>query len=99
MRQWRRLYQLHRGGNRYLGLALASIAYLATVLVFHRYPIDVVAHTLQNYVFFVLIVVFLNFAMDRKARATFLARTQLDAEREKSDRLVANMLPAPIANA
>ncbi|HUQ12919.1 MAG TPA: adenylate/guanylate cyclase domain-containing protein [Novosphingobium sp.] len=81
----------------YLGLALASIAYLAAVLVFRAYPIDVVAHTMQNYVFFVLIVAFLNFAMDRKARATFLAQAQLDAERAKSDRLVANMLPAPIA--
>jgi class 3 adenylate cyclase len=78
-------------------LVAASIAYLATVLITHGYPRDVVTHTLQNYVFFALIMIFLNAAMDRKTRAMFLARTRLAAEREKSERLLANMLPEPVA--
>ena len=82
----------------FLGLTLASIAYLAAVLAFHAYSRDVITYTLQNYVFFALMMLFLNVAMDRKARAMFLAQTGLAAEREKSERLLGNMLPAPVAD-
>ena len=78
-------------------LVLASMAYLALVLITHGYSRAVVTFTLQNYVFFALIAVFLNVAMDRKARATFRAQTSLAAEREKSEKLLANMLPAAVA--
>ena len=78
-------------------LTLASIFYLAAVLFVHGYSREVMTFTLQNYVFFALMMCFLNVAIDRKARATFLAQTSLSAEREKSERLLANMLPAPIA--
>ena len=78
-------------------LTLASIGYLAAVLVAHGYPRDVVTHTLLNYVFYALIVFFLNVVIERKARAVFVAQTGLHEERQKSERLLANMLPEPIA--
>ena len=78
-------------------LTLASIAYLWMVLFTHGYSRDVMAFTLQNYVFFALMMVFLNVTIDRKARVAFRAQTRLTAEREKSERLIASMLPGPIA--
>ena len=82
----------------FFALTIASIAYLATILVMHGYSREVVVYTLQNYVFFALIVFFLNLAMDRKTRAMFEARTELHEERQKSERLLENMLPVPIAD-
>ena len=79
-------------------LTLASIAYLGVVLFTHGYSREVMAFTLQNYVFFALMMVFLNVTIDRKARAAFSAQTRLAAEREKSEALIANMLPGPIAD-
>ena len=81
----------------FFALTLASIAYLAAVLVAHGYSREVITHTLQNYVFYAFIVFFLNVAIDRKGRAMFAARTRLHEERLKSERLLANMLPLPIA--
>ena len=78
-------------------LTLASIAYLAVVLYTHGYSREVMTFTLQNYIFYALIVFFLNVAIDRKARAMFRAQTRFAAEREKSEKLLANMLPGPIA--
>ena len=78
-------------------LVLASIAYLALVLVLLGYPTLVVFYTILNYAFFALVLFFVNWAIDNKARSLFAARISLDAERERSDRLLNNMLPEPIA--
>ena len=78
-------------------LVLASIAYLALALVLLGYPVLVVLYTVQNYAFFALVLFFVNWAIDNKARSLFASRITLDAERERSDRLLDNMLPAPIA--
>jgi adenylate cyclase len=78
-------------------LIVASVGYLAAVLIAHGYSREAITQTLQNYVWFALIVVFLNAAMDRKARAMFLARANLATERQKSEDLLANMLPEPVA--
>jgi adenylate cyclase len=78
-------------------LCLASVAYLAAALVVHGEPGTVVAFTVQNYALFIVVVFFLNVAMDRKARAMFAARTSLDDERAKSETLLANILPEPVA--
>ena len=78
-------------------LTLASIAYLGLALVFHGERRSVITFTLQNYTFFVIIMMFLNAAMDRKTRRMFKARVSLDEERGKSERLLGNMLPASIA--
>ena len=78
-------------------LALASVAYLAVVLWLHGYALAPATFTVQNYAFFALIVFFLNLAMDRKARAMFLAQAELVTERAKSELLLGNMLPPPIA--
>ena len=81
----------------FFALTLASIAYLAAVLVAHGYSREVTTYTLQNYVFYALIVFFLNVAIDRKGRAMFVARTRLQEERQKSERLLFNVLPEPVA--
>ena len=78
-------------------LTLASIAYLGVVLFTHGYSREVMAFTLQNYAFFALMMVFLNVTIDRKARVAFRAQTRLAVERGKSEALIANMLPGPIA--
>jgi len=79
-------------------LTLASVGYLVVVLWAHGYSRDVLTYTVQNYAYFALILFFVNVAMDRKARATFLAQADLAAARQKSDQLIANMLPVPIAD-
>ena len=81
----------------FLYLTIASVAYLAIVLVVRDYPPETITYTIQNYAFFAVIVFFLNVAIDRKARATFFAQTRLAHEQAKSEALLGNMLPAPIA--
>jgi len=78
-------------------LALLSGAFLFTALTLRGYPAQVVSYTTYNYVFFAGIVCFLNLSIDRKARAAFLARTNLAAERARSEQLLGNMLPSPVA--
>lgn len=78
-------------------LVVASIVYLAIVLTLAGFPSGVVLFTVQDYTFYAVVIVFLNLAMDRKARSMFAARVELSAEREKSDRLLTNMLPVPVA--
>jgi adenylate cyclase len=78
-------------------LTLASVGYLALVLMLLGYPPLVVLYTSQNYAFFALVLFYLNWAIDNKARSLFAARISLDAERQRSERLLDNMLPGSIA--
>jgi class 3 adenylate cyclase len=78
-------------------LTLGSIAFLGAVLALRGYPAAVVGYTVFNFAFFAVVVLFLNAVIDRKARAAFLATANLAAEREKSERLLVNMLPIQVA--
>ena len=81
----------------FFALSLASVGYLVAVLAIRGYPGEAIAYTVQNYVSFALVLIFVNWAIDDKARRLFAASASLDAERGKSERLLADMLPAPIA--
>jgi len=78
-------------------LTVSSIAYVAAVLVARGYAGDGVVYTVQNYAMFAIVLFYVNWAIDDKARSLFAARISLDAERVKSERLLANILPAPVA--
>lgn len=78
-------------------LTLASIVYLVIALVLYDYPGKVVLYTTQNYAFFVLVLFYLNWAIDNKARSLFAARMSLDIARKRSESLVANLLPEAVA--
>ena len=81
----------------YFFLTAISVGYFALALVLRGYSGTVVLYTTQNYAFFALVLFYLNWAIDTKARSLFAARMNLDAERERSDLLLANMLPGPVA--
>jgi class 3 adenylate cyclase len=78
-------------------LTVSSIAYVALVLVARGYTGDAVVYTVQNYAMFAIVLFYVNWAIDDKARSLFAARISLDAERQKSERLLTNVLPAPVA--
>jgi class 3 adenylate cyclase len=77
-------------------VALAAV-FLAAVLESRGYPAEIVTYTQFNFLFFGGVIWFLNQVIDRKARAAFLARESLAIERAKSERLLVNMLPEPVA--
>jgi len=81
----------------FLFLALLTVAFLAVVLGLRGYEAEVASYTVFNYAFFAAMIFILNLIIDSKARSAFLAKSRLAAEREKSEVLLANMLPAPVA--
>ena len=81
----------------YVALALGTVAWLFFVLVSRDYDASIVAFTGVSYAGFAGLMIFVSWVIDAKARSVFAARVSLDAEREKSEALLGNMLPAPIA--
>ena len=81
----------------YATLVLAMIAYLFAVLIVRGYDGSIVAFTANSYAAFGVLLIYVNWAIDAKARRLFAARASLDAEKQKSERLLENMLPQPIA--
>ncbi len=82
----------------YLGLTLASVGYLLAVLTLRGYDSAIVIYSINSYGAFALVLFYINWSMDDKARRLFKKGSELDVERAKSDRLLDNILPGQVAN-
>jgi class 3 adenylate cyclase len=83
--------------RRFFGLAVASIAYLLTMLVASGESGPQIFYTGVFYGAYAVLVCYLNWAIDDKARALYGAGLTIAAEREKSDNLLDNILPRAVA--
>ena len=84
--------------RRFFGLTLASIVYLLSALVFDGQSGSSIFYTGVFYGAYAVLIFYLNWAIDDKARALFATGVKLDAEREKSDNLLDNILPRAVAD-
>ncbi len=83
--------------RRFFGLTLASIVYLLGALVLDGESGSSVFYTGVFYGAYAILIFYLNWAIDDKARALFATGVKLDAERMKSDNLLENILPRAVA--
>ena len=83
--------------RRFFVLTLASIVYLLAMLVLDGQSTSKLFFTGTYYGAFAVLMFYLNWAIDDKARALYAAGAVIDAEREKSDRLLENILPKAVA--
>ena len=83
--------------RRFFGLTLASITYLLGALVLDGSGGSAIFYTGVFYGAYAVLIFYLNWAIDDKARALFATGVKLDAEREKSDNLLENILPRAVA--
>ena len=83
--------------RRFFGLTVASIVYLLGALVFDGQSGSSIFYTGVFYGAYAVLIFYLNWAIDDKARALFATGVKLDAEREKSDNLLENILPRAVA--
>jgi len=81
----------------FMALVVGSVGYLWAILTWRGYDVSIVSFTTYGYVGFAVPLGYMNWAVDNKARYLFATRVNLAAEREKSEALLANMLPAPVA--
>ena len=83
--------------RRFFGLTLASIVYLQTMLVLDGQSASKLFFTGTYYGAFAILMFYLNWAIDDKARALYATGVKLATEREKSDNLLENILPRAVA--
>ena len=83
--------------REFLFWVFVSIAYVVTTLLLLDLPAGVTAYTATFYAPFALLVAYINWAIDDKARQLFDSGLKLDAEKKKSDALLYNVLPQSIA--
>ena len=83
--------------RRFFGLTLASVAYLLGALVIDGQSATSIFYTGVFYGAYAVLIFYLNWAIDDKARALFATGVKLDAERIKSDNLLENILPRAVA--
>ena len=83
--------------RQFLIWAAITVVYVVVLMIAIGYPSNVVAYTTAFYAPFALLVGYINWASDDKARALFEAGIKLDAEKKKSDALLYNVLPQSIA--
>ena len=84
--------------RRFFGLTLASIVYLLGVLLLDGQTDSSIFYTGVFYGAYAVLIFYLNWAIDDKARALFATGVKLDAERVKSDNLLENILPRAVAD-
>lgn len=75
-----------------------TIAYVVAALLLLDLPAGVAIYTAMFYAPFALLVAYVNWAIDDKARLLFDSGLKLDAEKKKSDALLYNVLPQSIAH-
>ncbi|HUQ13347.1 MAG TPA: adenylate/guanylate cyclase domain-containing protein, partial [Novosphingobium sp.] len=83
--------------RRFFALSLASVVYLLAVLLAHGEGPTRIFYTGVFYGAYAVLMFYLNWAIDDKARALYSAGITIAAEREKSDRLLENILPKAVA--
>ncbi len=83
--------------RRFFGLALSSIVYLLGTLVLKGQSASSIFYTGVFYGAYAVLIFYLNWAIDDKARALFATGVKLNAERVKSDNLLENILPRAVA--
>ena len=82
----------------YLALVLLTVVYYAGVLSFNGVTGSKIGYSLNSYITFIAVLFYVNWAIDDKARQLFKLTADLEVERAKSDRLLRNVLPEPIAD-
>ncbi len=83
--------------RQFLIWAMVTIVYVVAILVFLEYPSNVIAYTTVFYAPFAMLLGYINWASDDKARALFDAGLKLDIEKRKADALLYNVLPQSVA--
>ena len=84
--------------RRFFSLALASVVYLLASLIWSGETGARLFYTGTYYSLYAVLVCYLNWAIDDKARALYAAGVTIAAEREKSDNLLENILPRAVAD-
>ncbi|MDP3674130.1 MAG: adenylate/guanylate cyclase domain-containing protein [Novosphingobium sp.] len=83
--------------KQFLIWATITVACVIGMMVAIRYPSNVIVYTTAFYAPFAMLLGYINWASDDKARALFDAGIKLDAEKKKADALLYNVLPQSIA--
>ena len=83
--------------RRFFWLTLASVVYLLGALVVDGLSGSAIFYTGVFYGAYAILIFYLNWAIDDKARALFATGVSLAAERTKSDNLLENILPRAVA--
>src|SRR5687768_15774660 len=84
--------------RRFFGLALASVVYLLAALIWNGETGARIFYTGVFYGAYTVLICYLNWAIDDKARALYAAGVTIAVEREKSDNLLENILPRAVAD-
>jgi len=84
--------------RRFFALALASVVYLLASLELSGATGPRLFYTGVFYGAYAVLICYLNWAIDDKARALYAAGVTIAAEREKSDNLLENILPRAVAD-
>lgn len=83
--------------KQFLIWATITVACVVGMMVTIGYPSNVIVYTTAFYAPFAMLLGYINWASDDKARALFEAGIKLDAEKKKADELLYNVLPQSIA--
>lgn len=81
----------------YLALVTMSVFYYYGVLTYHGLDPSRIGYSLNSYITFIVVLGYVNWAIDDKARRLFKLTRDLDIEKAKSDALLESALPAVIA--
>ena len=78
--------------------ACLSVAYVVAALILLKVPTGVAVYTATFYAPFAGLVAYINWAIDDKSRRLYDVGLRLDAEKQKSDALLYNVLPQSVAH-
>ncbi|MCA1662526.1 MAG: adenylate/guanylate cyclase domain-containing protein [Novosphingobium sp.] len=79
-------------------IAALAVVYYPTLLALMGHPLPLVFYSGSFFATLTVVLVYMNWAIDDKARALFAAGVTIAAEREKSDNLLDNILPRAVAD-
>jgi len=77
--------------------AIGTLGVFIAYMDSHGIDVDEMYHTIVNISFFLLFAIFSNWEVDRRARAMYVARQELNQERKKTEKLLYNVLPQAVA--
>ena len=79
-------------------IATLAVVYYPTLLALQGHALSLVFYSGSFFATLTVVLAYMNWAIDDKARAVFAGRATIAAEREKSDRLLENILPKAVAD-